>query len=165
MKLKDACSLERKAMTNLDSILKSRDIILPTKVSSQSYGFSSGHLWMLELDHKEGWAPKNWCLWTMVLEKTLESPLDCKEIKPVNPKGNQPWILIGRTDAEVPLLWPADAESQLIGKDLDAEKDWGQEKGATEHEMVGQHHQLNGCEFAQTQWDSEGQRILVHCSP
>ena len=119
MKLKDACSLERKAMTNLDSILKSRDIILPTKVSSQSYGFSSGHLWMLELDHKEGWAPKNWCFSTVVLEQSFESPLDCKEIQPVHPEGNQLWIFIGRTDAEAeaPILWPPDAKNWLTGKD------------------------------------------------
>ena len=98
-----------KAMTNLDSILKSRDSTLPTcGLSSQSYGFSSSHVWMWELDYKETWVPKNWCFWTVVLEKTLESPLGCKEIKPVNPKGNQSWIFIGRTDAEaeVPILWP-----------------------------------------------------------
>ena len=97
---------------------------------SQSYGFSSCHVWMWELDHKEDWAVKNWCFWTVVLEKTLESLLDCKEVQPVNPKGNQPWIFIGRTDAEAeaPVLWPPDAKIQLIGKDSDAGKDWGQEK-------------------------------------
>ena len=100
---------------------------------SQSYGFASSHVQMWELDHKEGWAPRNWCFWTVGLEKTLESPLDCKEIKPVNPKGNQPWIFIGRIDAETPIFWPPDAKSQLIGKDLDAGKDWRQEeKGVTE---------------------------------
>ena len=127
--------LGRKAMTNLDSILKSRDITLPTKVCcSQSYGFSSSHVWMWELDHKEGWGPKNWCFWTVVLEKTLESPLDCKEIQPVHPKGNQSWIFIGRTDAEVeiPILWPPDAKNWLIWKDPDAGKDWRwEEKGTT----------------------------------
>ena len=103
--------LGRKAMTNLDSILKSRDITLPTKVCLvKAYGFSSSHVWMWELDHKEGWVPKNWCFPTVVLEKTLDSPLDCKEIKPVKPKGNQSWIFIGRTYAEAPILWPPDAE-------------------------------------------------------
>ena len=98
---------------------------------SQSYGFSSSHVEMWELDHKEGWAPKNWCFWTVVLEKTLESPLDWKEIKPVNPKGNQCWIFIGRTDAEAeaPIIWPPDGKSWLTGKDPDAGKDWRQEKG------------------------------------
>ena len=118
--------LGRKAMTNLDSILKSRHITLLTKdLYSQSYGFSTSHVWLWELDHKEGWAPKNWCFPIVVLEKNLESPLDYKEIKPVNPKGNQSWIFIGRTDAEAeaPILWPPDEKSQLIGKDLDAGED------------------------------------------
>ena len=135
---------------------------------SQSYVFSSSHVWMWELDHKESWAPKNWCFWTVVLEKTLESPLDSKEIKPVNPKGNEPWIFIRRTDAEAeaPILWPPDAKSQLIRKDSDAGKDWGQEeKGMTEDEMVGWHHWLNGCEFEQTSGDSEGQGSLACCGP
>ena len=118
--------LGRKAMTNLDSIFKSRDITLPTKVclSSQGYGFSSGQVWMWELDHKETWALKNWCFWTVVLEKTLESPLDCKEIQPVHTKGNQPWIT-GRTAAEdeTPIIWPPDAKNWLIGKDPNAGKD------------------------------------------
>ena len=109
--------LRRKAMTNLDSVLKSRDIALPTKGPySQSYGFSSSHIWMWELDHKEGWVPKNWCFPTVVLEKTLESPLDSKEIKPVNPKWNEPWIITGKTDAEALMLLPPDAKSWLIGK-------------------------------------------------
>jgi len=121
---------------------------------------------MWELDHKEGWALKNWCFRTAMLEKTLESPLDSKEIKPVNPKGNQPWIVIGRTDAEAPILWPPDVKSRLIGKDPDAEKDWSQEeKGTTEDEMVGWHHRLNGHEFEQTPGDSEGQESLVCYSP
>ena len=114
--------LERKAMTNLDSILKRRDITFLRKVPySQNYGFSSSHVWMWELDHKEGWAPKNWCFWIAVLEKTLESPLDSKEIKAVNPKGNQSWILIGRTDAEAEalILWPPAVKSQFTGKDPD----------------------------------------------
>ena len=110
-------------MINLDSIFKSRDITLLTNDKgpySQIYGFSSSHVWMWELDHEEGWEPKNWCFWTVVLEKTLESPLDCTEIKPVNPKGNQPWIFIGRTDveAEAPILWPPDAKNWLVGKTL-----------------------------------------------
>ena len=105
--------LGTKAMTNLESTLKSRHYFADKGPSSQRYGFSSGHVWMWELDHKESWAPKNWCLWTVVLEKTLESPLDCKEIQPVNPKGNQSWIFIGRTDAEAEtsILWPPDAKS------------------------------------------------------
>ena len=114
--------------------------------SSQSYGFSSSHVWMWELGHKEGWALKNWCFWTVVLEKTIESPLDNKEIKPVNPKGNQSWIFIGRTNAEVEasMLWPTDAKSQLLRKDPDAGKDWRQEeKGTKEDETVGRHHWFN----------------------
>ena len=116
---------------------------------SQSYGFSSCHVWMWELDHKESWALKNWCFWTVVLEKTLESPLGCKEIKPINPKGNQSWIFIGRTDAEAEalILWPPDGKNWLIGKDPDAGKDWRwEEKGTTEDEMVGWHPWLNGHE-------------------
>ena len=124
----------------------------------QSYGFCSSHVQMWVLDYKEGWAPKNWSFWTVVLEKTLESPLDYK-IKPVNPKGNQPWIFIGRTDveAEAPILWPPDMKSRLIGKDPNARKDWVQEKEMTEDEMVGWHHLLNGHEFEQTVGDGEGQ--------
>ena len=135
---------------------------------SQSYGFSSSHAWMRELDHKEGWALKNYCFWIVVLKKALQSPLDCKEIKPVNPKGNQPWILIERTDAEAetPILWPPDAKSWLIGKDPDAGKDWGQEeKGVTEDEIVGWHHWLNGHKFEQTPSDAKGQGNLACCSP
>ena len=130
----------RKVMTNLDSMLKSRDITLPQCASSQGYGFSSGRVWMWELDHKESWAPKNWCFWTMMLEKTLKSPLNCKEFKPVNPKGNQSWIFIGRTDTEVeaPIFWPPDAKNWFNGKDPEAGKDWRQEeKGISEDEMVG----------------------------
>ena len=120
---------------------------------------------MWELDHKESWVPKNWCFWTMVLEKILESPLDCKEIKQVYPKGNQPWIFIGRTDAEAPLLWPPNVQSQFIRKDPDAEKDWRQEeKGTTEDKMVGWHHRLNGHEFEKAPGDGEGQVWRVCCS-
>ena len=142
--------LGRKAVTNLDSVKKQRHHFANKNPSSQSYGFSSSHVQMWELDQKESWAPKNWCFWIVMLEKTLESSLNSKDIKPVNPKGNQPWIFIGRTDAETeaPVLWPPDTKSRLIGKDPDAGKDWGQEeKGATEHEMVGWHHQLNGLDF------------------
>ena len=139
--------LGRKAMTNLDSILKklTHTLLCMVSKSSQSYGFSYNHVWMWELDHKESWSPKNWCFWTVVLEKTLESPLDCKEIQPVHPKGNQSWVFIGRTDAEAeaPQLWPFDVKNWLTGKDPDAGKDWRQEeKGMTEDEMVGWHHWL-----------------------
>ena len=115
----------RKVMTNLDSILKSRDITLPTKVHLVKASFSSGHVWMWELDYKKNGVPKNRCFWAVVLEKTLESPLDCKEIQPVHPKGDQSWVFIGRADAEAetPMLWPPDAKSWLIGKDSDAGKD------------------------------------------
>ena len=125
--IKICFQLGRKAMINLDSILKSRDITLSTKVHlvNQSYGFSSSLVWMWELDSKESWAPKNWCFWTVMLEKTVENPLDCKEIQRVHPKGNQSWIFIVRTDAEAetPILWPPDAKSRLIGKEPDAGKD------------------------------------------
>ena len=152
-KIKRHLLLERKAITNIDSILKIRDITLPTKVC---LSFSSSHVWMWELDHREGWGPKNWCFWSVVLEKTPESRLDSKKIKPVNPKGNPPWICTGRTDAEAeaPTLWLPDARSWLIRKDPDAGKDWGQkEKGVTEDEMVGWHCWFNGHEFGQTPRD------------
>ena len=125
--------LGRKVMTNLDSILKSRDITLSTKVC-QGYSFSSSHVWMWELDCEESWAQKNWCFWTVMLEKTLESPLDCKEIQPIHSKGDQSWVFFGRSDAkaETPVLWPLHAKSWLTGKDSDAGRDWGQEeKGMT----------------------------------
>ena len=137
-------------------------------LSSQSYGFPGSHIWIWELDYKESWAPKNWCFWTVVLEKTLVSPLDCKEIQPVNPKGNQSWIFIRRTDieAETPILWPPDAKNWLIGKDPDAGKDWRQEeKGMTQDEMVGWSHQLNGHEFEWTPGVGDGQGTLVCCGP
>ena len=152
MKFKRCLLLGRKVMTKLDSILKSKDITLPTKICLVKdmvflivmYG------WIWELDYKERWAPKNWCFWTVILEKTLENPLDYKEIQPVHPKRNQSWILIGGIDAEAetPILWPPDVKNWLTGKDLEAGKDWRQEaKGMTEDEMVGWHHQLNGHEF------------------
>ena len=145
--IKRCLLLAQKIMTNLDSILKSFAHKGP---SSQGYGFSSSHVWMWELDYKESWAQKNWRFWTMVLEKTLESPLDGKEIQSVHPKGNQSWVFIGRTDvkAETPVIWPPHAKSWFIEKDSDAGRDWGQEdKGTTEEEIVGWHHRLNGHEF------------------
>ena len=206
----------KKAMTNLDSVLKSRDITLLTKVCIvkamgvslvvqwlrpcvpnagdlgsipgqgtrthlsklkiphaatktrcsqiiflKSYGFSNSHVWIWELDHKEGWVPKNQCLCIVVLEKTLKIPLNSKDIKPVNPKGNQLWIFIGGTGAEAPILWPPDLKNQFTGKDPNAGKDWRQEeKGTTKDEMVGWHHRLNACGFEQTLRDSGGQRSL-----
>ena len=170
------CSLlGRKVMTNLDSITKSRDIVNKGP-SSQGYGFSSGHVWMWELDYKESWAPKNWCFWTVVLEKNTylqylvleKSPLDCKEIQPVHPKGNRPWIFTGRTEveAETPTLWPPDVKNWLVWKDPDAGKDWKwEEKGMTEDEMVGWHHRLNGHEFEWTPGVGNGQGGLACCSP
>ena len=134
--------------------------------SSKGYGFSCGHVWMWELDCEESWAPKNWCFWTVVLEKALQSPLDCKEIQPVHPKGDQSWVFIGRTDAEAetPILWPPHAKSWLIGKDSDAGRDWGQEEnGMTEDEMAGWHHWLNGREFEWTPGVGDGQGGLACC--
>ena len=134
----------------IQHIKKQRHYFANKGPSSQGYGFFSGHVWMWELDYKESWAQKNWCFWTVVLEKTLESPLDCKEIKLVNPKGNQSWIFTGRADAvaEAPILWPPDEKNWFIGKAPDSGKDWRQEeKGTTEDEMVGWHHLLYGHEF------------------
>ena len=136
--------------------------------SSQSYGFSSSHVWIWELYYNESWAPKNSCFWTVVLEKTLESFLNGKEINPINPKGNQSWIFIGRTDAEAEtwILWPPDAKSQLIGKDSDLGKDWRQEeKGMTADQMVGWHQWLKGHEFEHAPGISDGQGSLACCSP
>ena len=130
-------------------IKKQRHYFANKGPSSQGCGFSSSHVWMWELDCKESWVPKNWYFWSVVLEKTLESLLDCKEIQPVHPKGDQSWVFVGRTDAEAEtlILWPPEAKSWLIRKDPDAGKDWRREKGMTENEMVGWHHQLNGDEF------------------
>ena len=150
MKLKDTCSLEEKLWPTQTTYQKAKMLLCQRSPSSQSYGFSSSHVWMWELDYKESWTLKNWCFWTVVLEKTLESPLAYKKIQPVHPKGNQSWIFIGRTDveAETPIFWPPDAKNWLIWKDSDARKDWRQEeKGMTEDEMVGWHHRLNGHEF------------------
>ena len=156
-------------MTNLGSILKSRDFFFFTNKGrpSQSHGFSSSHVWMWELDYKESWVLKKWCIWTVMLEKTLESPLDCDEIQLVHPKGNQSWIVIGRTDAEAetPVCWPPDAKNWLIWKNPDAGKDWRQEeRGTTEDEMVGWHYRLNGHEFEQAWGVGDGQGNLVCCS-
>ena len=132
-----------------------------------SYGFSSSHIWMWRLDYKESWAQKNWCFWTVLLEKTLESPLDCK-IQPVHPKGSQSWIFLGRTDAEAetPILWPLDVKSWLSGKDPDAGKYWRwEEKGMTEDEMVGWHHWRDGHESEQAPEIGDGQGGLACCSP
>ena len=159
--------LGRKTMTSLNSVLKIRDITLPTKVCIikakffpvVTYGFESCTV-------KKGRMPKNWCLWTVVLENTPESPLDSREIKPVNLKRNQPWILVGRTDAEAIVLWSSGANSRLIGKVPDAGKHWGQkEKRVSENEMSAWHHQCNGCELGQISDDGEGQGGLVCCSP
>ena len=153
-------------MTNLDSILKSRDITLPTKVHLVKAMVFPVHVWMWELDCEESWAPKNWYFWTVVLEKTLESPLDCKEIQPVHPKGDQSWVFTGRTDAEAEtlILWPPHAKSWLIGKDCDAGRHCRQEeKGTTEDEMAGWHHQLNGHEFEWTPGVGDGQGGLECC--
>ena len=149
-------------------IKKQRHYFANRSPSSQSHGFPSSHLWMWELDYKESWALKNRCIWTVVLEKTLESPLDCKEIQPVHPKGDQSWVFIRRTDAEAetPILWPPDAKNWLIGKDPDAGRDWGQEeKGMTEDEMVGWHHRLNGHEFGRTPGVGDGQGGQACSSP
>ena len=147
--IKRCLLLGRKAMSNLDSIWKSRDNS-NKDLSSQGCGFSSSHVWMWELNYNESWAPKNFCFWPMVLEKTLESPLDSKDIQPVYPKGDQSWIFTGRTDteAETPILWPPDMKNWLIGKDPDAGKDWRWEKkGTTEDEKVGWHPPHDGHEF------------------
>ena len=149
-----------------EHIKKQRHYFVDKGPSSQGYGFSSGHVWMWELEYKESWVLKNWCFWTVVLEKTLESPLDCKEIQPVHPKGDQSWVFIGRTDFEVetPILWPPDAKSWLFWKDPDVGKNRGQEeKGTTEDEMVGWHHQLNGNGFGCTPGVGDGQGGLACC--
>ena len=143
-------------------IKKKRHYFANKGPSGQSYAFSSSHVWMWELDYKESWAPKNWCFWTVVLEKTFENPLYCKEIRPVSHKGNQSWIFIERMDAEAeaPVLWPPDAKNWLIGKDTAAGKNWRQEeKGMTEDEMVGWHHWLNGHEQAQGVGDVQGSLV------
>ena len=162
--------LGRKVMTNLDSrhIKTQTHYFVNNGPSSQGYGFSSSHVWMWELDYKESWVPKNWCFWTVVLDKTLVSPLDCKKIQSVHSKGNQSWVFIGRTDveAETPVLWPPDAKNWLIWKDPDAGKDWGQEeKGTTEDEMAGWHPWFTGHGLGRL-WelvmDREAWRAAIH---
>ena len=164
MKLKDACSLKKSYDQPRQYIKKQRQYFANKGPSSQSYGFSSSHVCMWELDHKEGWGPKNWCFWTVVLEKTLESPLNCKEIKPINTKGNQFRIFIGRTDAEDPILWPPDVKSCLIRIDPDAGKDWKQEKKGMTGWDGWMHHWLNGHEFEQALGVGDGQGGLMCCS-
>ena len=196
-KIKRCLLLGRKVMTNLHSVLKSRDITFPTKVHivkgtafpilwppevkkirstglqrvghdgtttlNWTDGFSTSHIWMPELDSTNDWATKNWRLRTVLLEKILKCPVDGKEMKPGNSKGNQLWIFIGRTDAEAPVLWLSDAKSQLTGKHPDAGKDWKRkEKEATEHEMIGWYHRFSGHELGRTREDGEGQGGLVH---
>ena len=154
-------------MTNLDSIFKSRDITLPAKVR-----LLKAMVFPVVMYGCESWTvkkaePKNWCFWTVVLKKTLESPLDCKEFQPVHFEGDQPWDFFGRNDAkaETPVLWPPDVKSWLIGKDSDAGRDWGQEeKGTTEDEMAGWHYRLDGREFEWTPGVGDGQGGLACCN-
>ena len=159
--------LGRKAMTNFDSIFqKQRHYFANKGLSSQRYDFSSSHVWMWELDHKESWT-SNWCFWTVVLEKTLASPLDFKEIQPVHPKGDQSWVFIARTDteAETLILGPLHVKSWLIGKHSDAGNDWEQkQKGTAEDEMAGWHHRLDGHEFEWTLGVGNGQGGLACCN-
>ena len=151
-----------------EHIEKQRNYFVNKGLSSQGYGFSCGPVQMWELDCEESWAPKNWCFWTVVLEKTLESPVDCKEIQPVRSKGDQPRVFFGRNDAkaETPVFWPPHAKSWLIGKDFDAGRDWGQEEQeTTEDEMAGWHHRLNECESEWTPGVGDGQeawRAAIH---
>ena len=166
MKLKDALWKESYDQP-IQHIQKQRHYFANKGPSSQIYGFSISHVWMWELAYKEGWALKNWCFRIVVLEMTLEGPLDCQEIQPVNPEGNQSWIFIARTDAEAetPILWPPGATNWLIWKDSDAGKDWRQEKGTAEDEMVGWHRWLDGHEFEQAPGVGDGQGGLACCSP
>ena len=158
--------LGRKVMTNLDSIFKSRDVTWPTKVRLVKAMVFPVVMYGCELDCEEGWTLKNWCFWTVVLEKSLKNPLDCKEIQPVHSKGDQLWDFFGRNDAkaEAPVLWPPHEKSWLTGKDCDAGRDWGQEeKGTTEDEMAGWHHRLDGHKSEWTPGDGDGRGGLVWC--
>ena len=166
--MKKRLLLGRKVMTNLDSIFKSRDITLPTKVRLVKVMVFSVVMYGCELNCEESWALKNWCFWTVVLEKTLESPWDCKEIQPVHSEGDQLWDFFGRNDAkaETPILCPPHAKSWVIGKDSEAGRDWGQEeKGTTEDEMAGWHHWLDGRDSQWTPGVGDGQGGLACCSP
>ena len=165
MKLKDVCSLEESYDKPRKHTTKQRNYFADKGPSNQSYSFPSSHAWVWELDYKESWAPKNWCFWN-VLKKTLESPIDFKEIKPVNPEGNWSWIFIGNTDAEAeaPILWSPDERNGLTGKDPDAGKDWRQEKkDMAEDEMVGWHNWLDGHEFEKAPGVGDGQGSLACC--
>ena len=162
MKFKDVCSLEEKDQPR-QHIKKQRHYFADKYPSSQSYVFSSSHVWMWKLDHKKGRVLNNWCFWAVVLENTLESPLDCKEIQPVYSKGDQPWVSFGRTDAKAPILWLPDAKSWCIGKDPDVGKDRIEEKGTTEDEMSGWHHRLDGHESVWTPGVGDGRRGLACC--
>ena len=166
LKLREVCcsqSFAWKPGKETESI--SQTLLCQKRSISSNYGISSSHVWMWELNHKEGWMLKNWRFWTVVLEKTLESPLDCKKFKPVNPKGNQLWIFIGRAEAEAPVFWPPDSKSWLIRKDPHAGNNWRQEeKGMTEDKMVEWRNWLNGHEFKQAPGDGKGQRSLARCS-
>ena len=149
-----------------ENVIRQKHYFANKSPSNQGFGFSSSHVWIWELEYKESWAQRNWCFWTVVLEKTLESPLDCKEIQPVHPKGDQSWVFIERSDveAETPILWPPDVKSWLIWKNPDAGKYWGQEKkGTTEDEMFGCHHRLNGHRFGWTLGTGDGQGGLACC--
>ena len=168
IKLKDACFLEESYDQPRQHIKKQRHRFADKSPCSQSYGFSSGHVWMSELDHKEGWVPKNWCFRIVIRGKTLESPLDCKEINPVNPKGNQPWIFTGMTDAEAeaPILWPHDGKGQLIGKDSDAGKDWGKRRRGWQRtrwlDSITDSGDMNLSKLQETVKDREAWRIAFH---
>ena len=166
MKLKTLIPWKKSYDQPRQHIEKQKHYFANKSLSSQGYGFSSGHAWMQQLDCEESWVLKNWCFWTVVLEKTLESPLDCKEIPPVHSLGDQPWDFFGGNDAEgeTPVLWPTHVKSWLTGKDSDAGRDWGQEeKGTTEDEMAGWHHWLNGCESEWNLGVGDGQGGLACC--